>query len=150
LERAAVVVLRAGDTPSFWWELERVVRLVPPERVVLLCPSDQAAWSRLAGKASKILPRPLPHSLPDLPLPTGHVLIYFGSDWTPRAGVFKSSWLRSSLTRPLVAQYKWALRPLFNQLHVPWTVPGVDGWRVAILIFFLICVVGPLLGLMLS
>jgi hypothetical protein len=38
MSRASLIVLRAGDSPGFWWEFEQAMRVVEPRRCVMLVP----------------------------------------------------------------------------------------------------------------
>ncbi len=64
---AALVVLRIGNTPGFWWEFERAIALADRRRVVLFLPDDKhdaaaraAAYESFRSRAGALLPQPLP------------------------------------------------------------------------------------------
>lgn len=44
MQRSLIVVFRVGaKTPGFWWEVERVLQLLPPERLVFWIPAASSA-----------------------------------------------------------------------------------------------------------
>ena len=60
MERAKLVVLLLGDTPGFWWELERSVKDLPPERLVLLVPFRKTRYDAFREQAASHFAHPLP------------------------------------------------------------------------------------------
>ncbi len=44
MRRAALVVIRAGNTTSLWWEVEQAMSLARPERVVIVALGPTERW----------------------------------------------------------------------------------------------------------
>lgn len=81
LERSQLVVLRVGDGPGFWWEVERAVEQVPPDRLLFFFgPSGPSleAWTSFRDRAQDLIPVDLPRVVLAPPFLTFH------PDWTPR------------------------------------------------------------------
>lgn len=83
MSRAQLVVLRAGPTPGFWWELQTALQTVPPERILLLLLDfDRTEYQAFQQEAARHLRFPLPD--PESSVPR---LIHFQGDWTPQAEI---------------------------------------------------------------
>lgn len=83
--RAGVVLLQTGESEGLAWEVQHVVALGTPERVILSLPpagkrngrSRQERYDAFRGRFGDVFPRGLPESIE-------HCLFaYFNSDWTP-------------------------------------------------------------------
>jgi hypothetical protein len=84
--RAGVVLLQTGESEGLTWEVQHVVALGTPERVILSLPpagtrkgrSRQERYDAFRRRFGDVFPRGLPESIE-------HCLFaYFNSDWTPR------------------------------------------------------------------
>ncbi len=62
---------------GFNWELEKLVSLNRPNRLLLLCPAQSAEYRNFKEVANRILPQPLPEKPPE------SRMIAFLADWTP-------------------------------------------------------------------
>jgi hypothetical protein len=137
VSRARLVILRAGTSEGFWYELQAVHTSVPPARVLLLVPADRTEYSAFRERAREVLPHPLPETL-DLGARTvlGNVgaVIEFVDDWRPRALPVMRSFKRAIFTAPYAARLKLTLRPVFERLGVPWSPPPVARARMALLV----------------
>lgn len=68
--RAKLVVLLLGDTPGFWWELERSVKELPPERLALIVPFRKKRYDAFREQAASHFA----HALPDYSTRRGWLL----------------------------------------------------------------------------
>ena len=84
--QAGVVILHAGEGEGLAWEIQRVVALNEPERMILSLPLDgtrkepsrQERYDAFRRRFGDVFPRPLPEKI-------GHCqFLYFDADWTPR------------------------------------------------------------------
>lgn len=131
LARSRLVVLRAGNTDGFWWEVERSVRKLRPEQIVFLVPADRELAEAFRERASRVFPQPLPEELRGrLHIASLQGVLYFESDWTPRFVPFRKRVFRSSVARPVAPKLKEALEKVFEQAGVRWDPPGVSPIRV--------------------
>jgi ABC-type multidrug transport system fused ATPase/permease subunit len=84
LSLARLVILRAGDTPGLWWEVEESAKTVRPERLVFLVPLKQREYDDFRRKAKNYLPCELPqYAGRRIPATTIRSVLLFDSDWTP-------------------------------------------------------------------
>jgi membrane protease YdiL (CAAX protease family) len=147
ISSAKLVVLRAGETGSFLWEFEAVLKHVAPEKIVVLIPFEAPQYHAFRVKVQRVMPN-LPFHLP----------LYFGKlrqrswverfkDWMSTTEVqgsirgilyFTPRWechfleLRGfggGIANPLARAFKITLEPVFQQLGVPWKKPGRSGLR---------------------
>ncbi|MFT3893812.1 MAG: hypothetical protein QM730_19450 [Anaerolineales bacterium] len=130
---AQLVVLRAGNTPGLWWEVQMVSKMVKPEHLVFLIPCAKKQYDEFRQNANRYFPRPLPEFVGSgnslLNLLAGDDgsflkgIVYFEKDWTTHFVPLErkqSGWnvidaRRSAAFRSLTN----ALRPVFNQLQIP-------------------------------
>jgi hypothetical protein len=133
MARAALVLLRIGSGPSFWWEFTTAVRSAAPQKVVLLIPHDEALYWEFRAASVDCLPRALPA------LRAWHrkkwfhgglkALIFFDAAWSPSVvdlnGVHVP-WKRFSPNMPLVPILQMALRPICDNAGLPWIPPKVN------------------------
>ena len=83
--RAGAVLLQTGDSDGLAWEVDHVVALGAPERMILALPPPggrraqaPGATTRSGAGSATLFPRRLPESI-------GHcTFAYFDTDWTPR------------------------------------------------------------------
>jgi hypothetical protein len=84
LARCKAVVLQPAKTRGIWWEVEQVIKLVAPQRI-LMClvnfkgrPDD---YEQFRLKIEPLLPVSIPRIVPYL---EQYAFLYFETDWTPR------------------------------------------------------------------
>jgi hypothetical protein len=152
LPRAALVVVRLGETDGVWWEVEQAAARVPPERLLLLVPAEREPYVRVRERLGPFLAHALPaHDarLPSLTLPsrswrsvTGVWLVCFRADGTPRllgpgGGHGLPRWMGFGLMVAMLAadrDLRRALRPVFDQLHVVATPPVARARRALVVV----------------
>ena len=137
LRCSRVVLLRTGLTAGFSWELERAVALVKPERLVLLVDEGDEDYEFFREKVGGLLPQGLP-PLSDSRKKNGALrgLVVFEPDWKPSYVPLekgRASFIRRSVTYPLAAPLKYALRSVWEHLNVRWRPPEVAVLPIAIL-----------------
>jgi hypothetical protein len=87
MSKAQLVIMRIGDSPSFWWEVREAIVRVRPERLVFLTPAERAEveYERFRQKANNWLPYQLSeHKVKWSPFGPHGGIIYFNPDWTPQ------------------------------------------------------------------
>jgi hypothetical protein len=134
---ARLVVLRLGTTEGFWWELQQSIRKMNPHQLLVFVPyiKDRAARESVRKRAEEVFPKPLPEfTRSDKRAGTIGSLrgyLYFDPDWTPHyVDLTRKLWTFKTLPRFLGfakarASLKYGLRPVFNQVGVPWIAPPV-------------------------
>jgi hypothetical protein len=131
LRSARLVLIRTGSTTGLGWEVERAVRVLTPERLVLLVDSSR----ELTGVLARI--RTVhPHVRPRIRMgwrSIGSVrgFIAFGDDWQASrlrvrgAGLYifcqdqGSSWLAAP-------RFARTLKPVFRRLGIKWQRPPIN------------------------
>jgi len=111
LSLARLVILRAGDTPGLWWEIEESAKRVKPERLIFLIPLKRRAYDDFRRKAGNYLPCQLPeYGGRRIPVTSVRAVLFFDADWTPHLlpvqETYLAYWARTFLRFPL-------LTPLF-------------------------------------
>jgi len=122
LSRAQVVILRAGHTKKFLWEVEQAIKLVRPERLLFLLPfpTNPALAGRESPRYVKFrqdIEQHLPCKLPAFhgaSINEGSLtgVLFFGPDWSPHVIALD----KFGSTLPLKTLLKKALKPFFAQL----------------------------------
>ena len=115
MARAQLVILLAGTTEGFWWELKRTADQGAPEKLVLLFPFGKGRYRKFCERAERLLP----HKLPEFPggwrfRSRLRAILYFGPDWTPHIARLKVGFS----INPLVPTLRKALQPIIEQLHI--------------------------------
>jgi hypothetical protein len=129
---AKLVVLRAGTTEGFWWEVETVAKNVKPEQIIFLIPLTATEYQAFRKRAETLLPC----RLPDYPrrkrlIGTIRGIIFFHSDWTPH---FLQ--LRGTIWLGWTPALKLTFEPVFKQLGVDWKKPWEFYARIVFMVFF--------------
>ena len=154
MSKAQLLVLRIGYTAGFWWEFQKAVSEVPPERLLLLMPRDKHVYNNFRLWANEFLPVPLPEYVEGISdkiflgelfrsivltvFPSiGHMgslkgVIYFDPDWTPHM-VKVGLTLRGEIKAPGYAALVIAIQPMLNRLGTALYVPTLNIFRVVLL-----------------
>ena len=113
MQRAAAVILRAGETPGLRLEVEMLVRQVEPQCVLIATGvvSDQQ-YRGFASQVGHLFPRGLPPERGDT------LWLTFDSDWSPQPRAL-ANWKRLlGQTRHSYAGITESLRPFCSRLGV--------------------------------
>ena len=142
---ARLVILRAGETAGFWWEVERVGKEIAPEKIVFLLPYDSRQYESFRTKAEAVLPCRLPPYPGRSKSAIGSIraVLFFESNWTPHVVLVK----RSGQSVDWVREFKRSLEPVFNQLHVQWKKPSSNFVHGLWLILYFFIGIGLLVGI---
>ena len=133
VSKSRLIVFRLGNTPGFWWEIQTVVGMLPPEKILFLLPYGKARYERFRSEAAKHIPRPLPDfpygsatdlldkvTRGDAGLGTLKALLYFERDWTPHLQLLGSIPANVKRGKKIVATLKAAMDPAVRQLGITW------------------------------
>ena len=90
MRHSALVVLRAGFSPGFWWEAELAWRTLEPQRLVVLVGLSPDDYERFRDRASQALQVGLPPFPPSVRPRIAQLMqgkawaaLHFRADWTP-------------------------------------------------------------------
>jgi hypothetical protein len=120
MARARMVVIVLGQAEGTRWEVQEALRLLPPERLVLLVPSQAEDylpffWADLKADGARV-------QLPAYPGISRfgaelQAVITFAPGWRPEIGCFNQSPFRpASYRNLLLPALKYQLRPAFRRL----------------------------------
>jgi hypothetical protein len=145
MSRARLVVLRAGETAGFWWEVERVAREIAPEKILFLLPQDAKQYEAFRQKAQTLLPCQLPPYPSKAGSAIGSIraILFFESNWTPHLVPVQ----RTGQSVDWVREFKRSLEPLFNQLQIQWSKPSGNFVHWLWLLLYLIIGIALLVGI---
>jgi hypothetical protein len=153
ISHAQLVVLRPGTTPGFMWEVETVAKSVKPERLLFLIPYEKEQYETFCQSADQYFPKLLPEYISPAKgflnffsgtdvagLGSLRGIVYFEQDWTPRFIPLKiPSRQQLHPLHPLSTILKFAMKPVFEQLQIPFVTPipsriGANiGWTILII-----------------
>src|SRR5215218_9827094 len=139
MSRAALVIMRIGETDGFWWELQEAPKRVKPERLVLLVPAEnEQLYEKLRERPGEWLPCELPeYKVTKRPFAVQGGIVYFEPDWTPHLRKFRTVWFRQTFWDLFSAVLKIEMKPVFEQLGVEWRKPPVQ--PIQILYVLVLC-----------
>ncbi len=120
MKESRIVVLRAGDTGGFWWEVRKLMEIGKrPERILFLLPFGKTEYEVFRAKAETILPCRLPdYQRGQRAVGSLRGVLYFEPDWTPRFVKLKAPFGPRRLIRPVSKMLERGLSPFFNQLLI--------------------------------
>jgi hypothetical protein len=118
IRRASLVVLRAGTTQAFLWELSAAVEHCPPQRVVILVASPREHYERFRAQSDPLMRKPLPAYSPSgVRLGALVGIVRFEKDWTAVFEPLKrSGGFPDSFQFPLADSLRVSLRPVLERL----------------------------------
>jgi len=128
MSKAALVLMRTGESDGLWWELSEAPKRVKPQQLVLLLPAENPqSYEKFRDKARARLPVELPEFEPTKwPFCPRGAIVYFEPDWTPHLRTLKTLWLRQTFWDRFSAVLRMELRPIYEQLGVEWQKPPVQ------------------------
>ena len=140
MQKSALVVLRIARTEGVLWEFQEAPKVVSPERLLFLVPS-QADYEAFLELTRNLLPFALPpyRKTRRPPKSTVTAIVYFKPGWQAFLIPLQiPKWRSETLTAALIQ----AMQPVYEQIKVPWrrgapvaleTASGriwtSDGWR---------------------
>jgi len=133
MQGARLVALMIGTSQGLWREIEQALRRLPPQRVVFF--GSGRDLPPFLGKAAPWFRHP--PSRPDTRLglfTTQEYLLHFDTTGHPHFVRLRNpaTMLPGNLRTPNLPVYRLALRPVFDQLGVPWSPPPIP-WTVRLI-----------------
>jgi len=139
-----LVVLRAGETPNFLWEVEQSIRSGRPENIIFLMPRGKTVYNQFRKLANRYFPKQLPEDsgIPNSSQGIGslHGYFYFDEDWTPHFTEFKFDipyWKRS-MAFPIKYVIRSSLRPIYERFNIPVPQEEKLNWVIVGLSFLIV------------
>jgi hypothetical protein len=127
MRKSQLVIFRVGEGLNLWWEIETALEVVKRERLLFLIPNDESVFETFQQKLQSLISKNVPN-LPQaelLPVSIGAIL-YFSSEGEPYLSRLRSAGARDNFSQPLRPILKIALKPIYEQLNLKWTPPGVS------------------------
>ena len=124
LTSSRLVVLRAGKTKNFLWEVEQSIRNVDPRKIILLIPKKRDDYSEFYKLANRSFPRSLPENIgnPNLFLGIASLygFIYFDEDWTPYfiKFEFRIPFWKRHMSFPVTYVIRDSLAPIYERFGI--------------------------------
>jgi TM2 domain-containing membrane protein YozV len=152
LARAALVVIRAGDTANLWWEIDQAMTQCAPGRVVIVALGPESRFeafnqrfARAFGEAEVPVARGYPRVVRmalALLFPYGRNtgrIIYFDERRRPHAcpltWTFSAAMLITSVYSPHGAALRQAFRHVLAELGLPWRTTPTQTVAVLLALF---------------
>lgn len=142
-----LIVLRAGKTPNFLWEVEQSILSGRPENILILIPKMKNVYTHFWKLANRYFPKSLPEHIGEPNIFSGiaslHGYIYFDGDWTPHFTEFRFRnpfWWRP-VTFPIKYVFQVSLAPIYKRFSIAVPKPEHMSW-VVVLISFLLAIFG--------
>lgn len=123
LDRSALVLMRAGETEGFWWEIAHVRETVPPERLAILLPRTRDEYERFRERCAAYFPLPLPDYEPGALEASFGGVLWFDPDYTPHI-VTASHAITAPVRHAVAADLRRMLGGVYDNM-------GVEGARPA-------------------
>ena len=144
-----LVVLRAGKTKNFLWEVEQSIKSIHPRNIIILIPKMKNIYVQFHRLANQAFPKPLPENIGESSLFSGiaslHGYIYFDEDWTPHFTKFKFQipfWQRW-MPDPITYVIRSSLAPIYE--HFGMFIPKTERISIFVIIAaFLLSIVALL------
>jgi hypothetical protein len=142
-----LVVLRAGQTQNFLWEVVQSVKHVNPRNMIILIPRMKYTYDKIYGLANQYFPKPLPKTIGESNLFLGaaslHGYIYFDADWTPHFVRFEFQipfWQRR-MSNPTEYIIRNSFAPIYERLGM--LVPKTEDSNLGVVMAaFLLSILG--------
>ena len=121
LSIARLVILRPGATGGVRWEMEQAFAVVPPDRVLLLLMSVNAAdYESISQSVKDRFNIALPPFADVRRWRRVSGFIEFGDDWRARFLPLRAPFWRSGAYKGMLRLFHHTLRPVFDRLGVGW------------------------------
>lgn len=142
-----LVVLRAGQTQNFLWEVVQSVKHVNPRNMIILIPKMKNTYDQFYGLANQYFPKPLPKTIGDSSLFLGaaslHGYLYFDEDWTPHfiRFEFKIPFWQRRMSNPTEYIIRNSFAPIYERLGM--LVPKTEDSNLGVVMAaFLLSILG--------
>ncbi|WP_379545971.1 hypothetical protein ACFCW2_09645 [Qipengyuania sp. DSG2-2] len=128
LDRSSLVVMRAGETEGFWWEVANVSERVPPERVIYLLPAKEKEYEAFRTRFAESAGIDLPNFEPALFAGSFSSVLWFTPDGAPHIARPKFSFT-GTLRHPVAAALREMLSEPMASLGVAQAQPATAKQR---------------------
>jgi hypothetical protein len=137
LVSSKLVVLRAGQTSNFLWEVEQSIKNVNPLKIIILIPKMKNTYSQFRKLTNSLFPKPLPETIGDPHLYPGaaslYGYLYFDEDWTPHFAKFefRIPYWKRNMADPITFLLQNSLGPIYERFGI--LIPKTEGINVFVI-----------------
>jgi hypothetical protein len=146
IQAAQLVVIRAAAGENVFWELTQAVRILNPQKLLILLNMKVRDYESFRTKAVSMLGVPLPQSTRLVRRRRVAGFIGFAEGWKSSFFALRAPLFRGGSFKRLC---KYALKPVFENFGIEWRAPPMSE-KVLMMLFMLLIVLGPILLLSLS
>jgi hypothetical protein len=137
MERARLVVIRAGSSAGLLWELEQAVQVLNPKKVVILVFNMwQKKYEAFRKEAERTFKCTFPKADEIGRFWRVSGFIRFSANWEPTFLPLRMPYYRRSTYKPYRRLFKFALGPVFQEYGLDWRPPRISIWRSLVLVFW--------------
>lgn len=150
MKTARLVIIRAGSGRGLFWEFQQAVKVVPPEKLLILFFNmKKKDYEILLENAAHFFPQPLPDREAVQKYRVVNGFMRFSKSWQPDFLRLYAPFLRRSSYRPFQRMFQCTLKPVYESLGFPWQPPPVSLLMIgslAFLVIFCIFIVAVLIS----
>lgn len=146
IQAARLVVIRAAAGENVFWELTQAVRILNPQKLLILLNMKVRDYESFRTRADGILAVPLPPSTRLARRRRVSGFIGFAEGWESRFFALRAPFFRGGSFKRLCT---YALKPVFESFGIDWRAPPMSD-KVVTILFMLFIVLGPILLLSVS
>jgi hypothetical protein len=138
MQRARLIVIRAGSSENLLWEIMTAVRMNRPQQSIFLIPLEPSKYDQFTALAGSLLPHGLPpwpsgffpsKTPPELANLDIKAVVHFDSDWHGTLNVLRPTKASTRGARPLEKTFAEAIQPVFRTLGI--TLRWPSAWNRA-------------------
>jgi hypothetical protein len=139
MARARLVLLRTGSSEGFRWEVKQALATLTPERLLLVV-DDARELKEVLDTVARHVGRPAMRiRLRGPAIGTIRGLLMFGANWEPQPLRLVRGMLRvKESNEPLVGRFTMTLRPVFDRLGVPYTLPRYSKVKIGMILYLIV------------
>ena len=141
IQAARLVVIRAAAGENVFWELTQAVRILDPQKLLILLNMKVRDYESFRARADGILGVPLPPSTQLVRRRRVSGFIGFAEGWESRFFALRAPWFRGGSFKRLCT---YALKPVFENFGMDWRAPPMSE-KVVTIVFMAFIVLGPML-----
>ena len=151
MQKARLVIVRAGRGQGLLWELQKAQQLVEPGKLlILVLGMGKSKYRNFSKEAARIFGKAINEM--EIKKNWGRIsgFIYFSDDWQPRFLRLQIPYFRSKAHKPLKRQFIYTLKPIFEKHGLEWHEPPISKTTVTALSLLIIIFGGLFLLLLLT
>ncbi len=139
MKAARLVIIRAGSGRGLFWEFQQAVKVVPPEKLLILFfQMKKKDYEALRESAGHFFPQSLPESEAVQQYSIVNGFMRFSQNWQTDFLRLHAPLIRRSSYKPIQRMFQCTLKPVYESLGVPWQPPTVSVLMIGSLAFLAI------------